>query len=146
MESDSPYSPELAGNIRSVRRWVGVRSNTAPYEALKSRGFDLVSDDRLRLKLIFYYENQFPSLYESYINGREFARLNIVPYFLASFRATTSNTWVPIDYQTLRSDSYFRNLCLSKLSRLQEYILPNYEKSLSMIRDILSEIESEITQ
>ena len=75
MDSDLPYTTKLEENIRSVRRWVGVRSNTAPYEALKSRGFDLISKDSLRLKLIYYYENQFPILYETYINDREFAKL-----------------------------------------------------------------------
>jgi hypothetical protein len=144
MDSNLPYTSELEENIRSVRRWVGVRSNTAPYEALKSRGFDLISKDSLRLKLIYYYENQFPIVYETYLNDRDFARERVIPYFLTNLRATGGNTWVPIDYQTLRSDTYFRNLCLSKLASLQVRILPRYEDSLSMIQEILDEIDAEI--
>jgi len=53
MQSEMPYSTELEENFRSVRRWVGIRSNTAPFEALKSRGFDLISNGSLRLKLIY---------------------------------------------------------------------------------------------
>ena len=35
---------------------------------------------------------------------------------------------------------------MTKISRLQTRILPYYEESMTMIRDILAEIESEIGQ
>ena len=91
-------------------------------------------------------ENLFPIVYETYLNDREFAQERVVPYFLTNLRATRTNTWVPIDYQLLRSDTYFRNLCLSKLTRLQGRILPRYEDSLTMIREILGEIGTEIAR
>ena len=64
-----------------------------------------------------------------------------MPYYLENFRHTEPGTFIPDDYQKLRQDKYFWNPCVTKLSRLQNCILPGYEESTKMIRDILAEIE-----
>ena len=121
-----------------------VHSYTAPYEALKSRGFDLISSASLQLALIYYYENQFPRLHRAYLNDRAFATDRVAPYYLENFRQTEPGTFIPDDYQRLRQDKYFWNLCMTKVSRLQNRVLPRYEESIEMIRGILADIEIEL--
>jgi hypothetical protein len=142
--SEAPYSTEVGSYFGSIARWVGIRNNTAPYEALKSHGFDLISNDSLRLKLIYYYENQFPTLKGAQLNDRAFTWEFVFPYFYSNFDRIGPNAYLPKDYQKLREDSYFRHLCISKLNRLQSRILPYYEANLTMIRAILSQIEAEL--
>jgi len=143
MDNGEPYDSSIAPYFRSVRRWVGVRSNSAPYEALKSTGFDLISSESLRLKLIFYYENQFPRVLGAYLNDRSFTIERIEPYYLENFRQTEPGIFVPDDYRRLRDDKYFWNICMTKISRLQNRILPSYEDSLAIIRELLGGIENE---
>ena len=144
MRSDAVYDPGIVPYFRSVRIWVGVQTNSAPYQALKSSGFDLISSASLQLTLIYYYENQFPRLQGAYLNDRAFAVDRVAPYYLENFRQTEPGTFIPDDYQKLRSDQYFWNLCMTKLSRLQRRILPSYEESIEMIRGILAAIEIEL--
>jgi hypothetical protein len=141
MQSDAVYDVGIIPYFRSVRRWVGVGTNSAPYEALKSSGFDLISSASLQLALIYYYENQFPRLQGAYLNNRAFAVDRVVPFYLENFRQTEPGTFIPDDYQKLRSDQYFWNLCMTKVSRLQNRSLPRYEESIEMIRGILADIE-----
>ncbi len=146
LAGNDPYDSSILPYFESVRTWVGVRTNSAPYEALKSTGFDLISSDSLRLSLIYYYQNQFPLVQAAYLNDRAFATDRVQPYFLEHFRQTEPGIFVPDDYQVLRNDKYFWNLCMIKMGRLQTRILPYYEESIEMIREILVEIEGEIGQ
>jgi type II secretory pathway pseudopilin PulG len=144
MTGTEPYDPEVAPYFTSVLTWVGVRSNTAPYQALKSTGLDLISSDLLRLKLIYYYENQVTRLHDTYINNRAFATERAAPYFYSNFRNIASSTYVPDDYEKLRSDKFFWNLCMTKINRLQRRILPSYEQTIEMNLELLAYIEAEL--
>ena len=141
MESEDPITRELVPKFRSIRRWVGIESMTAPYEALKSRGLSLISDSTLLLNIIYYYESQFPSVQNTYLNDREFVTSRIGPFFDENFRAETPTDLVPIDYDSLRSNQKFRNLCMGKLLRLRTRVLPNYEETIKMIRRLTLQID-----
>jgi len=147
LESDAPFSTDLPLDFGAVRRWVGVRANTAPYEALKSRGFDLISNDSLRLRLIYYYENQFPIVYEAYLNDRQFVTDEVSPYFHEHFYSPDRSTsQLPLDYEQLRADPFFANLLITKLVRLEGRLLPYYEAALGMIDELLGMIEAELNR
>ncbi|MCZ6756978.1 MAG: hypothetical protein O7C39_01730 [Bacteroidetes bacterium] len=144
MDGDEPYHSELDSLFRSVIRWRGVASSTAPYEALKSRGFALVSDDELRSSIIYYYENQVRTVVRVAANDRIFVAERLLPYVDENFRWESTAVIKPLDYELLRKDNYYRSLCMMKLSRLQNFILPNYEISVAMIREIVDEIDAEL--
>lgn len=144
MQSDAIYDPGIVPYFQSVMTWVGVQTNSAPYEALKSTGFDLISSNALRLTLIYYYENQFPRMHGGYLNDRAFATDRVVPYYMDHFRQTEPGIYIPDDYQKIRHDKYYWNLCMTKLTRLQRRILPSYEEPIEMIRDILADIETKL--
>ena len=67
-----------------------------------------------------------------------------MPYYMKNFRQTEPGTYIPDDYQDIRYDKYFWNLCMMKLTRLQDRILPHYEQTIEMNRDILANIETEL--
>ncbi len=144
MTSGEPYDSSIVHYFASVRTWAGVQTNSAPYEALKSTGFDLISSDPLRLKLIYYYENQFPKIRGAYLNDRAFTLDRADPYFYEKFRQDEPGKFVPDDYQKLRQDKFFWILCMTKLRRLKNRILPSYEQTIELNRDILADIEAEI--
>ena len=79
IEAGDPYTSEVEWT--SVIAWVGVRTNSAAYEVLKSRGLELISSDSLRLGLIYYYENQFPTLLSASLNDQAFVTGYADPYY-----------------------------------------------------------------
>lgn len=145
LESGEPYDPDAGLNFGAVRRWVGVRASTAPYEALKSRGFDLITSDSLRLRLIYYYENEFPVLQDAYLNDRQFVMDEVSPYFHAHFYSPDRSTiQLPINYEELSTDPVFANLLVTKLVRLEGRLLPYYEAALDIIDELLDLITDEM--
>ena len=145
LRSDDPYSPKIGAYFNAVGLFRGgVRMRTAPYEELKNRGFSLVSNPSLRAKLIDLYEDQFPSLRSTSLIDQGFSTNQVSPYFNTRFRSTESGEYLPIDYGTLRSDPLFENLALEKLRRLRSRLLPKYDQLTAGIRDVLSEIETEL--
>ena len=82
-----------------VLAWFGTRTNSAPYEALKSRGLELISDDDLRIDLIRYYEDVFPLVENAYLNDRTLVLDEARPYYLENFRqeldTNGASSWTP---------------------------------------------------
>jgi hypothetical protein len=58
IQSGQPYDDDLARSFSYVRTWQTSRLNTAAFEALKSRGLDVVSDRALRISLIDFFRHQ----------------------------------------------------------------------------------------
>jgi len=144
MEGDEPYQPGMSPLFRSVRQWIGTRANTGPYEALKNRGFELVSNDELQSAIIYYYEQQLPQLSGAVENDRDFVVARLNPYMEHNFRYVDPVVLVPLDYQILRRDNYFRSLVMTKLLRLQNRILVYYQETSKMIRELLDAIDQEL--
>ena len=144
MEGDAPYQADLGPLFRSLRRWIWIVTSTAPYEALKSRGFALIGDQDLRSKIIYYYENEVRSVLGAAENDRAFVVSQLAPFIDRNLHALNSLVFVPLDYEVLRQDNYFRSLCMTKLTRLQNRILENYQRTNNMIRDLIADIETEL--
>ena len=146
IEVAAPYSPDLA--FGSLLGWFGTRTNSAPFEALKSRGLELVSDESLRLDLIRYYADIYPLVESSYLNDRTFVVNAALPYYRRNFRQDLdevgSASWTPLNYESVRTDSYFWNLSAGKLLRLESRILPYIEDARELLERLLSGIEREL--
>jgi len=144
-------SASLVGmDFGGIVGWVGVDTNAAPYEALKSRGLSLVSDQRLRLRLVEYYEERFPVLEDTYLNDRDWVRTLAYPYFHEHLRRDLdelgSSTWAPLDVNAVANDPFFWNLTGTKLNRLQTRIIPALEASLAILDTLLVDITGQLAQ
>ena len=144
MEGDEAYRRDMNPLFRSLRRWRGVAANVSAYEALKSRGLDTITNDELRNQIIYFYEEQAPSLTASANNDRTFVTDRLNPYTDRHFISIDPVRMEPLDYGTLRNDIYFRNLCMMKLFRLQNFILPTYQRTNKMVRDLIVSIDEEL--
>ena len=144
MSSEEPYGTNVEPYILAVTRWRGVRANVAAYEALKARGFDLISDESLRLDLIEYYEEIAPNLRDIYLNDRQMVTEQVMPYFFKNLHMADIWKFVPNDYEQLRIDPYFRNLTMYKLGRLESFMLPRFERALTRIEELQTKIAAEV--
>jgi len=151
LETDRPYTDDLGSKFRSMFGWRIVRITTAPFEALKIQGYKAISNETLREKLIFFYEDHYAKLeYNSFLD-RDFAIEKIQPYFFENFIVKTAPTddddaqeWVPKDYDKVREESYVANLCRHRAGILRNFVLRDYKIATIAIHDILSEIDQEL--
>ena len=146
ISSEEPYGTNVEPYLGAITLWRGPRANIAAYEALKTRGFHLISDAFLRLNLIEYYEEIAPYLRDVYLNDRQMVMEQVLPYFNENLQRVEISKWVPNDYEQLRTDPYFRNLAMNKLGRLETYMLPRYERALTKIEELQTKIDAEVEQ
>ncbi len=153
LESDRPYAAELARNFQSLFGWRIVRIKTAPFEALKIRGYSLISNAILREKLISFYEDHYAKLEYNSNLDRDYAIEKIQPYFLKNFVVHISATndvdggsqvWVPKDYDKIKAELYIANLGQHRADILRRFVLRNYENTTAVMREILDEIDQEL--
>ena len=144
LESDEPYIDDVGKYLRSLSRFTGLSFRSAPFEALKVQGLDVISSDSLRLKLISLYEDTFPRLLRSNGVHRTLSQEMISPYLMMNFRQLDSLNWAVDDYEKFRSDDYLANMSRNRLTSFRNFLLPNYEATMAAIREILDDIESEL--
>jgi hypothetical protein len=144
LESDTPYSDNFSQYLGMLNGWRGVRIRSAPFEALKERGLNLITSDELRIRLISLYEDDFESLRSSSENQEEFVANHSLPYFFGNFRRTESQDWVPYDYQFIKSDGRVANMARWRAMNIERYQLPAYERTLASIDEVIRLIDIQI--
>jgi len=150
LNSDRPYDTDLAKNFQSLWGWRTVRIKTAPFEALKVRGYSMISNPILREKLISFYEDHYAKLdYNSNLD-RDYVKENIQPYFLKNFvvQAAATNdidggaqVWVPKDYNIIKAELYVANVGRHRADILRRFVLRDYENTTAIMGEILDEID-----
>ena len=144
MEGEAGYQPELSANLNALRRWRQTTSNRAAFEALRSRGFQLVQDDELRSMIIVYYDDLALRPTDAALHDHAFVTSRLTPYMDRHIVLKDTRTPIPLDYEALRRDVYFRNLCMTPLRRLQNFTLPHYQRTNKMIRELIAAIDTEL--
>ena len=129
----------------SVTAWRGIELRTGPYDELKARGLSLISSDSLRLKLVNLYDSSFGWLQGVTEHDEVFSRDQIYPYVYEHFRGVGTGELEPANgYAAMDTDLYFENLVAMKLQRLQARLLPSYEETLALVREVLVDIHEEM--
>lgn len=144
IESDRPYTEELARDFESLFGWWIVRIKTAPFEALKVQGFSLISNVVLREQLIAFYQDHYAKLEYNSNLDRDFAIEKIQPYFFENFLRTESHQWLPKNYEQIKAGAYIANLCRFRAHILRTFVLRDYENTTAVMREILDLIEQEL--
>jgi hypothetical protein len=145
IRSPQPYADSLAVLFGSAYGFRLSQLNTAPYEALKVRGLQLVSDDALRVPIIRVYE----------IGAAEIRRADDIitnisydvlrPYYLARFRDIQFlEHATPLDYPAVASDPYFHNLLDYRLTVLRRGVLSRYDEAIAAMAHLIDAIDREL--
>lgn len=119
-------------------------NETSSYENLKSKGFDLISNDSLRLTIIALYDTKYPRIHDSEQIHRDLFFNTLIQF--NSTRFNTSNPIVamkPMDYNKLLNDIQYRYY-LNVLIFYNEFLIGLDEETIVEIKNILSRIEMEI--
>ena len=144
LEQGVPYPSDMDSLFAFCRGWTRFTPNRGPYEALKSKGFDLVSNEALRMNLIDYYENQHSSLVVTSEETRIHNRDVVMPYFERNFVRNDRGRSRPIDFDAVVTDQYFINICATKHENIADWALPRLRVASSIAETLLTDITSEL--
>ena len=134
LSGGEPYNEDVQEIVAAAAVFRTFEPNTAVYEALKSRGFDLISNEELRYELINYYELSVRKLTDSISIDQDFVLRLFTPYRLENFRG-----FVPLDYERLRRDVHFENFVRLKSNRVSVFLLPQVELAIEK-NEVLKEL------
>jgi hypothetical protein len=145
IQSGQPYDDDLARSFSYVRTWQTSRLNTAAFEALKSRGLDVVSDRALRISLIDFYDGTRVLVEDRDRIDRYEVQNYVEPYFQENFVINSSSfDSVPIDYEAIISDQRFLNLLALRTQVHHSLTAPAYRDLLAKTEALISQIESHL--
>ena len=154
----APYTPDMDKLFGSCVGWNQQTLNRGPYEVLKAKGFDLISNETLRMKLVDYYETHNTALELTSDENRVYNRDVVLPYYdknFLQFRDLSSTSLPcsetgscygrqrpvkPINYDALAADPYFINICLTKLDNMANWALPSYRSASTVAEALLADI------
>ena len=136
--------------FRFTRDFISIQT-TSGYEALKSRGFELIKNDSLREDIISVYEFDYQILekleeeyFEMQFQENYFKEINrvIAPNFIYNEKGDMVDMKLP-----LRLSASDRNIMLSYLWKIQnnrEFMLGIYRDVEIKIQGLIKEIEREL--
>jgi hypothetical protein len=144
IENQRPYEDRLSSLFSSCVGWDITTPNPGPYEALKSKGLDLIQDQALIMKLIDYYERKSLTVVTTSDENRRYNMQAVIPYYDRHFYRSEDGKTVPVDYEHILVDPLFLNICKHKQYLMQAVVLPSYKRAIDQAASLISDIESEL--
>ncbi len=125
IENELPLNDSLRINLPYLQGITTFLSNTGPYETLKSRGLETISNDSIRLKISLYYDFEFEKIqtnekqhsdhYLNYLKPAMIEQFDLSDYKLEplNFKKLIKNfEFKQTIYWALRTDNYMLELYL----------------------------------
>ena len=147
LDNQKPYHKEL-DRAFGVYFWtVSTNPVTGGYEFLKSKGIDLITNDSLRNKISFVFENEFSILKnENEVWSNNLQQNISYPYHVKHFRryysTNTDSTEIelakPFDYNSLLEDEEFKSI--------NTEIISNRKWNINSLQNLIREIEGLLVQ
>ena len=130
LRSAEPVSENITSLFSSINGVAPLALRTAPFEALKSRGFDLISDESLRIELIELYDDLYERAERNVTQDTEWVHETIRPYLMEQFLRDPSDSWIPKDLDDVRASGYLANLCKMRAISLDNYTLRSMRRAI----------------
>ena len=147
LDHRKPYNEELESAFGVYFWTVSTNPVTGGYEFLKSKGIDLITDDSLRNRISFIFENEFSILKnENEVWSNNLQQNISYPYHVKHFRryfaADSKNVELerakPFDYGSLLEDEEFKSI--------NTEIISNRKWNINSLQNLIGEIEGLIIQ
>jgi hypothetical protein len=152
LDHRKPYNKELESAFGVYFWTVTTNPVTGGYEFLKSKGVDLISNDSLRNRISYVFENEFSILKnENEVWSNNLQQNISYPYHVRHFRryfATDSNDVElelakPFDYNSLFEDEEFKSINTEIISN-RKWNINSLQKLIREIEELITEINTEL--
>ena len=146
IETGNLKQAEITSGIGSIGRFVTLNIRNGPYETLKGRGLDLISNQSLRVKITSLYEDEIPNLVDDSVIDLRLARDRILPSILEWFWLDASEDWILKETLPAGWQRDLATLGRYRARTLDRYYLPSFERTMRLMRDVLAAIEAELNR
>jgi hypothetical protein len=147
LDHRKPYNKELEKAFGVYFWTVTTNPVTGGYEFLKSKGIDLITDDSLRNRISFVFENEFSILKnENEVWSNNLQQNISYPYHVKHFRryfATDSNN---VELELAKPFNYARLLEDEEFKSINTEIISNRKWNINSLENLIGEIQELITQ
>ena len=137
--------PEHQAVISGLDRFVVVKVRYGPFETLKARGLDLISDQELRVRLTSLYEDAFPQLIENSEIDQRLSREQVLPFQLDHLELASNGAWLARD-RSPATQSVAVTLARYRLRTLNNFYLPSFYVTIEQIEQVLEAIDSQLVR
>lgn len=153
LNTSMPYNDSLTYHFSASLTLTRLISNDGPYEVLKSRGLDLISNDELRKKIVDNYDNNYESLRtwekgffvsDRYIVEQLIDLFDVIQFFEISTNGNLEpSRMTPHDPLGLKTNKRYKTLMSTYLTQSATFL--EYTKfNLQSLEQLIIEVEEEI--
>jgi len=152
LDNQKPYEVELDRAFGIYFWTVSTNPVTGAYEFLKSKGIDLITNDSLRNRISFIFENEFSILKsENEVWSNNLQQNISYPYHVKHFRryyagedkANETEMARPFDYKSLLKDEEFKSINSEIISN-RKWNINSLQRLLGEVQDLITQIDSEL--
>jgi hypothetical protein len=137
------HEPAYRQAFTGFDRFVVVTARYAPYETLKARGLELVSDQSLRVQLTSLYEDALPRLVGNGEIDQALPRDRLLPFMLEYLRFDESGHWAATT-RVAEATELALTLARYRLLTIDLHLGPSFDDTLELMRETLRAIEEEL--
>ncbi len=144
LEEDRTLADSLKQKIPWLMGYTYFLSNSGPYETLKSRGLETVTNDAIRLQIARYYDGEYERVQLADRSHFEHYRDYVKPQVLAHFEIT--NSFELHNAQALQVDPFDLIQVLAWGKIHDQFALNTYRKTQKVGASLLADIERTLGQ
>lgn len=143
LEDNLPLSDTFRDEMQNIRGLTTFISTTGPYETLKTRGLELITNDNLRLNISKLYDYDYEVVKTNERIYHEHISVHLKPMMLD--RLDFSKGLEPKNYPTLLNDFKFKQVIYWALD-IEKGMLRQYMALEKKAKSLIEEIDSELKQ
>lgn len=146
LEKDLPYSKSLDTAFFGLRYWSSPYLTFTAYETLKTKGIDLIKNDRLKKSIISLYESDFAYVIKDYDRTEWVLAQNIVyPLTIKNIKKIDNATARPNDYEALKENVEFVNM-LNELKHIRLNGIKLMQTVSMRTQEVINSIDQELDE
>ena len=147
LNESRPYSPAQDSLLGALLGTRVLQVNDGPYDVLRARGFELLTDDNLRSQIVQYYGTTMPFMTMRYARVDNFVQNYAAPYYFKHFLGgdRTGVSATPVSFDLVIHDPEFRNLVTWQLTDLK-IMMSSYEDALTEGNNLLDAIAEHVRE
>jgi len=152
LDSSRPYHDSLSRHFAKALQVTRLISNDGPYEVLKSKGLDLVSNDSIRQRIVDIYDGRYEAIRtweqgffisDRYIQQECIDLFDIVQTFDFGRDGLREAKMVPHDFEALKTNERYKTM--TRTFGAQSKLLLMYSIRVKrQLEELLSSIEHEL--
>ena len=152
LNSTNAYHDSLSSHFASSLQLTRLISNDGPYDVLKTKGLDLITNDSLRKQIISMHDNTYESMRvwekgffvsDRYIQEQCIDLFDVVQFFDIGPTGVTNAKMIPHDFEALKTNKRYKTMIKTYATQSRLFLVFTL-KAKSRLTALLAAIDKEL--